>query len=148
MGKNIISKAFEQFNAVKEADSNTSVAYEGNRKSSKGGLVCVKLEPPDLLRNANSVGLSMKCVTHMKLCSNTPAPPRKKSAQRMSTKEKIGVETQLEGDSLNARAHHGADPRYEVTFLGHDMCNQPDSPALFSSCTKRSMHLATANGLP
>lgn len=43
----------------------------------------------------------------------------------MGTKEKIGVSTQLEGGSLNARAHRGTDPRYEVTFLGHDMCDQP-----------------------
>jgi len=34
-----MSKAFEQFNAVKNfADSNKSVHREGNRKSSKGGL--------------------------------------------------------------------------------------------------------------
>ena len=28
----------------------------------------------------------------------------------MGTKEKIGVEIHLEGDSLNVRVHHGADP--------------------------------------
>lgn len=92
------------------------------------------VEPPDLLRNTNSAyGLTMKW-RHSREAVHGQCP-RKKGAQRMGMKEKIVVETQPRGDSLNARAHHGTDPKYEVTFQGHDKFNQPDSPALFSSCT-------------